>query len=89
MAIEEQFYLVWPTIVKWLNRQRLVVMGLATILLSLAARLILVADTNDFAYIKQVVYFITFTRLDGLMVGALIALALESKIWTAGLRQAA
>lgn len=70
LAIEEQFYLVWPFAVLFLPQRRLVPLCLGMLGISLVARVAMV-----FAKLSPIaVYTLTFTRWDGLAVGALIAI---------------
>ena len=70
LAIEEQFYLIWPALVWALPRRRLAALSLALLglapLIRLAMRL---ADVDSVA-----VYVLTFCRIDSLALGALIAI---------------
>jgi peptidoglycan/LPS O-acetylase OafA/YrhL len=66
LAIEEQFYLVWPLVVRYLSTARLRVVCLVVIAASPLLRLYLSTEHAD-------LYTDVFCRLDGLMWGALIA----------------
>ena len=70
LAIEEQFYLVWPVIVWLAPRRMLKPLALSALLLSMALRwsvlIGLIAPLN--------IYMNTLTRLDGLSLGAFLAL---------------
>lgn len=71
LAIEEQFYLVWPWIVRYSSLARLRRLAIFVIGLSPALRLYLsFHDVN--------LYTNVFCRLDGLMAGALLALFVRS-----------
>lgn len=70
LAIEEQFYLLWPLAVLALPRGRLIGLSLGLLAVSLGARAALLAESAS----PIAVYALTFTRWDGLAVGALIAL---------------
>jgi len=73
LAIEEQFYLVWPLVVLSLSRQKLMIVAAAMIVISPLVRTLLVLnDAADLA-----VYVLTPARMDGLAMGALIALAVR------------
>jgi peptidoglycan/LPS O-acetylase OafA/YrhL len=85
LAIEEQFYLVWPWVVHALGRRALLRVCLAMIAGSLALRVVLVAA--DVAPVA--IYVLTPARLDGLAAGALVALALRSSGGTVRLAAAA
>ena len=70
LAIEEQFYLIWPTIVLFGSRTALRGICLSLVVVSCLARIILlIHHTNPIA-----VYTLTFCRLDGLAIGALLAM---------------
>ena len=68
LAIEEQFYLVWPAVVWWCGRRTLVRICAIAIVLSIALRLWLLAEG------LQTTHFLTPCRLDALATGALVAL---------------
>jgi peptidoglycan/LPS O-acetylase OafA/YrhL len=71
LAIEEQFYLVWPWVVRYCSYSQLRGLALAVICLSPALRLYLSFQHVD-------IYPNVFCRLDGLMMGALLALVVRS-----------
>jgi peptidoglycan/LPS O-acetylase OafA/YrhL len=68
LAIEEQFYLVWPFAVAWLKPRQALLVGALMGVGSLLLRLELV--TTPYALNA---YVATFARLDGLGAGALLA----------------
>ncbi|MBY0496937.1 MAG: acyltransferase [Cyanobacteria bacterium] len=76
LAIEEQFYLVWPLVI-WLCPPRR---------LAWLCTVIFVAEVfaRSFARASEVpvlpLYVVTWFRLDGLMIGALLAVSLRSGI---------
>lgn len=70
LAIEEQFYLVWPFLVLWLDRRWLVRVAVGTLLFALALRLWLVAADAYWC----IPYKLTPCRVDALMFGALLVL---------------
>ena len=71
LAIEEQFYLVWPLIVRFSSTLLLRWIAVAVVCLSPVLRLFLAAAGVD-------IYANTFSRLDGLMAGALLAILIRS-----------
>jgi peptidoglycan/LPS O-acetylase OafA/YrhL len=73
LAVEEQFYLVWPTIVRFFSRPRLV---------AIAAFLIVLAAVLRFFSSHEPLLSVTPMRCDGLAFGALAALAVRSAIFT-------
>jgi peptidoglycan/LPS O-acetylase OafA/YrhL len=71
LAIEEQFYLVWPAVVAFCSRRALARIAAGLAVASLAARLGLhfFSSYNAFS-----IYVLTPCRLDGLAVGAILAI---------------
>ncbi|MBI5773356.1 MAG: acyltransferase [Verrucomicrobia bacterium] len=73
LAIEEQFYLLWPLLVGWLARGRLMQVCGALLASNLAVRLALsLTQGNDTFYSYSLL-----TRSDGIMAGALLALLID------------
>jgi peptidoglycan/LPS O-acetylase OafA/YrhL len=86
LAVEEQFYIVWPLLV-WLLRPRALAWTCASMLpLSLAIRLHYAGQS-----LQANAFVNTFTpaSLDSLACGALIALAIRHPAWRARLARAA
>jgi len=71
LAIEEQFYLVWPWVVRYCSGAQVRCIAIVVICLSPALRLYLSLHRID-------LYSNVFCCLDGLMAGALLALAVRS-----------
>jgi peptidoglycan/LPS O-acetylase OafA/YrhL len=72
LAIEEQFYLVWPLLVLWLPRRRLMAACVAAVVLAWLFRAWLATASLPIAG-----YVWTPARLGPLALGALVALALR------------
>jgi len=72
LAIEEQFYLVWPLVVRYCSRFHLRCIALSVICVSPVLRLYLSVHGIN-------IYSNVFCRLDGLMAGALLAVILHSE----------
>jgi peptidoglycan/LPS O-acetylase OafA/YrhL len=74
LAVEEQFYLIWPTVVLLLSAKALRNLCIAIIVMTPFLRLgVRVADVNPVA-----VYVLTICRADALALGALIAVTLRT-----------
>jgi peptidoglycan/LPS O-acetylase OafA/YrhL len=73
LAIEEQFYLVWPLVI-WLCRPRVAALLCAVILVAEPIARVY-ARATDVDYPVLWLYLLTWYRLDGLAVGALLAFA--------------
>jgi len=71
LAIEEQFYLVWPWVVRYCSLARIRRLAIFVMCLSPALRLYL-------SFHGVNLYTNVFCRLDGLMAGALLALVVRS-----------
>lgn len=82
LAIEEQFYILWPLALLFVrnNAVRLIA---AIILTSMLLRF--VADAYGFN--RNSIYVFTFTRLDGLAFGALLAFWMGNPTYTALIRR--
>ena len=72
LAIEEQFYLVWPWVIRYCSHTQLRRVAIAVICVSPALRFYLSLHHVD-------IYTNVFCRLDALMAGALLALVLRSE----------
>ena len=83
LAIEEQFYLVWPLVVAICSRRQLG--RLCGVLIVGAFTLRTVCQTSGVS--PTATYVMTFTRLDGLAAGALLAIALQNRTWTSHVRR--
>jgi peptidoglycan/LPS O-acetylase OafA/YrhL len=71
LAVEEQFYLVWPLVVRFCNAAQLRKIAIGVICVSPVLRFYLSRHQVD-------IYSNTFCRLDGLMAGALLAISVRS-----------
>ncbi|GAB4494127.1 MAG: acyltransferase [Anaerolineales bacterium] len=89
LAIEEQFYLLWPFIVKKLERRQLVQFIFGFLLFILAARIGLIFVARQAINLEDLYYYASFIRFDGLLMGALLALALTSDFWREWVRRRA
>jgi peptidoglycan/LPS O-acetylase OafA/YrhL len=74
LAVEEQFYLAWPIFVLWLSRETLMKVCGGVILAVVTTRLTLIGMSFE------KIAFFTPCRVDGLMTGAFLALAVRGEI---------
>ena len=70
LAVEEQFYVLWPTVVLFLKRKALIQLSIAGMLIALVLRLIILPRSTVF----QDAYYLTPCRMDALFLGALLAI---------------
>jgi peptidoglycan/LPS O-acetylase OafA/YrhL len=77
LAVEEQFYLVWPFVVLALDRRKLTVVALAMIPAALLFRVFLNSDFAPEGVRANAAYGLMPARFDTLALGALIAIALR------------
>jgi peptidoglycan/LPS O-acetylase OafA/YrhL len=87
LAIEEQFYLIWPTVVYLCSRETLTRISIGVILLSIAARILGVYFWDDPQQLAVFFYYNTFTRFEQLIFGALLAIAFTDPLWRERLRK--
>lgn len=73
LAVEEHFYLVWPLLVLLLSRRSLMKLCVAGCAAALIARTLAV----KFGASTPLLYELTFFRMDGLLAGAWVALAIR------------
>jgi peptidoglycan/LPS O-acetylase OafA/YrhL len=78
LAIEEQFYLMWPLLVWCLSRRRLLAVCSAVVAASLVARNMPAAVATQ-AIAGDFLYRVTPFRLDGLAAGAVVALLVRDE----------
>ena len=85
LAVEEQFYLVWPLVVWWASRTRLVAICIGAIALASITRVALHLLGAD----PTAGYTLLPARVDTLAIGSLIAILVRDPAGLAWLRRAA
>jgi peptidoglycan/LPS O-acetylase OafA/YrhL len=77
LAVEEQFYLVWPAVILFVKDPRKLLWVLISVLLAvmIGRYLLWIFHIQHLAYDS----FYTFTRIDGICVGSLIAVLIRIK----------
>jgi peptidoglycan/LPS O-acetylase OafA/YrhL len=88
LAIEEQFYLLWPAVVYFAPKPVLVRISIGIIVLSITARVMGVLFWDDPARLAGFFYYNTFTRFEQLIFGALLAIGFADPTWRERLRLA-
>lgn len=81
LAIEEQFYLLWPAVVFFLKRRALAITSAGIVIFSLLFRIVLIQFRTPLLGIislPNLFYYGSVTRFEGLALGALLAIAFES-----------
>lgn len=81
LAIEEQFYLIWPSIIYFLKRETLVKFSIVYIFVSAISRIIGILAWKNIAQGAHFFYYNSFSRFDELIFGGLLAIALASNYW--------
>jgi peptidoglycan/LPS O-acetylase OafA/YrhL len=76
LAIEEQFYLIWPLVVFFLNRERLMKVSIGYIAVSLTARILAAFFWGDLGSVSRFFYYASFARFEEMLFGALLAVFL-------------
>src|SRR5262245_58290490 len=75
LAIEEQFYLTFPWLVKWLDVRRLTIILVSMIAIAPVIRLITMFAFPDQ---ERVQYLFTLCRIDTIAIGCLLAVVMRS-----------
>lgn len=76
LAIEEQFYLLWPFIVYKLDREKLVKVIISYIVISITGRMIGTLAWPDIAQASTFFYYASFARFEEMLFGGLLAVFL-------------
>lgn len=76
LAIEEQFYLLWPLIVYKLDREKLVKFSVGYILLSIVSRTLGTLLWPDLPQASTFFYYTSFARFEEMLFGGLLAVFL-------------
>jgi peptidoglycan/LPS O-acetylase OafA/YrhL len=72
LAVEEQYYLIWPFIIVLVKSPRkLLVIGLVALITVIMARLYIWNNREDFPTYQ---WLFLFTRIDGILIGSMLAL---------------
>jgi peptidoglycan/LPS O-acetylase OafA/YrhL len=74
LAIEEQFYVLWPFLVYYLNTKQLIKFSIWVISISFLARVVGVVFFADIPSVSHFFYYNSFTRFEQIIIGALLAL---------------
>jgi peptidoglycan/LPS O-acetylase OafA/YrhL len=77
LAVEEQFYLIWPLVVACCTRRQLVKVCLLLAVTALALRIWLLHTGAP----PMAIHVMTITRMDSLCIGGLLAIALRDTTW--------
>jgi peptidoglycan/LPS O-acetylase OafA/YrhL len=87
LCIEEQFYFVWPWLVFWVNNRRKLLWVCAAMLpIELSLRFLAEGCAPAWMLQNELLYRVTFFRLDSLLLGGLLALVLRGPAREALLR---
>jgi peptidoglycan/LPS O-acetylase OafA/YrhL len=75
LAVEEQFYLIWPVIVAICTRKRLLQIAIGGSVVAVLLRLGFLAAGTD----PEALYRNTFTRMDSLLIGAVCSILIRNE----------
>src|ERR1700733_2058608 len=80
LCVEEQFYLVWPTVVWWVRDRRWLMGACALVtVLTIMLRFILLTNATAEELSYYLIHWSTYTRCDSLLIGAWLALFLRGR----------
>lgn len=71
IGVEEQFYLVWPVIIKWFKKPLLAIFTVTIVLLLAKAVTLLLSRTFDYEWIGVLKRFLAMTKIECMTIGAL------------------
>jgi peptidoglycan/LPS O-acetylase OafA/YrhL len=77
LAVEEQFYVIWPLVVYLLSRRALARLCIALAVAALSLRCVMAGAGAD----VEAIYRLVPCRIDALALGALAAIAIRSMTW--------
>ncbi len=86
LAIEEQFYLIWPAVVYFTKKETLIKISLGIIAVSILARILGLLLWEDASLVSTFFYYNTFTRFEQLVFGGLLASAFTYPVWVGRLK---
>lgn len=81
LAVEEQFYLLWPLVALTVGARRLAGISAALVVIALASRVAILHGPWAPAMASKAVYSFTICRWDALALGALVAIAARDTEW--------
>ena len=76
VSLEEQFYLIWPWVIRRSGARRVVAVALGIMAVAMVSRLAMGILHPNFDWVTKN----SFTRIDGIAVGALLAVALHGRL---------
>ncbi|MFN8413294.1 MAG: acyltransferase [Anaerolineales bacterium] len=76
LAVEEQFYLLWPWVVHYFEQRKLIYMALGFILVSMLFRAVGVFLWKNTSQAVDFFYYSSFTRFEEAMIGSVLAISL-------------
>jgi len=80
LCVEEQFYLIWPTVVWWVrDRRRLMAVCVLVALCTIVLRILLLTYATESELGQYLIHWSTYTRCDTLLIGAWLALFLRGR----------
>lgn len=86
LAIEEQFYLIWPAVVYFTKKETLIKISIGVIAASILARALGLVFWEDMSQVSTFFYYNTFTRFEQLIFGGLLAVAFTQPVWVQRLK---
>lgn len=86
LAIEEQFYLIWPSIAYYTSRETLLKICAGIIFISITSRFLSILFWDNAQQVATFFYYNTFARFEELVFGALLAVSLTYQGWKEQIR---
>ncbi len=79
LAVEEQFYFIWPFVIFFLDREKLIKVSFGYIAVSIAARILGALFWGNLGDVSAFFAYGSFARFEQMLIGALLAIFLASE----------
>jgi len=79
LAVEEQFYFIWPFVVFFLDREKLIKVSFGYIAVSIVARILGALFWGDLGKVSAFFAYGSFARFEEMLIGALLAIFLAGE----------
>jgi len=79
IGVEEQFYIIWPVVMKWFKKPLLAILSVTILLLSIKGVVVLLDRSMDARWLSILSKFLAMSKIECMTIGALGAWLLFAK----------